>query len=90
MDGAVSDGPYARLMAATGNGRRVLVVEGCPYEEAEALMDGDLAAAKRALEMFQTLGAVPASRGRGSASGQLGARGSPGGGGRALVRIPPA
>lgn len=32
---------------------------GCPYEEALALLEGDLPAVTRALEMFQTLDAAP-------------------------------
>src|SRR4029453_647535 len=34
--------------------------KGYPYEEAQALMEGDVAAATQALEIFQTLGAAPA------------------------------
>lgn len=35
---------------------------GCPYEQADALGCGDLAARRRALEIFDRLGAAPAAR----------------------------
>jgi DNA-binding CsgD family transcriptional regulator/tetratricopeptide (TPR) repeat protein len=35
---------------------------GCPYEEARALAEGDLAAQRLALEIFDMLGAAPAAR----------------------------
>jgi DNA-binding CsgD family transcriptional regulator len=58
---AAGDGPYARLTRGDWEGAAAYwSMKGCPYETAAALMEGDVAAIKRALEVFQTLGAVPA------------------------------
>jgi DNA-binding NarL/FixJ family response regulator len=46
---------------------------GCPYEHAEALMEGDVTAVKRALELFETLGATPAAAWASQRLRQLGA-----------------
>jgi DNA-binding CsgD family transcriptional regulator len=56
------DGPYA--LEVRGEWQAAAAFwssKGCPYEQAQALMEGDLDAAKRALEIFQTLGAAPAA-----------------------------
>ena len=58
-DAAAGDGPCACLMR--GDWQAAVAYwssKGCPYEQAEALMEGDLAANKRALEIFQS-GAAP-------------------------------
>ena len=58
---AEGNGPYARLTRGDWKAAAAYWAEaGCPYDEAEALMEGDLAAVTRALEIFQTLGAAPA------------------------------
>jgi DNA-binding CsgD family transcriptional regulator/tetratricopeptide (TPR) repeat protein len=55
------DGPFAQLIRGDWKSAAAYWAHtGCPYEEAEALMEGDRGAAERALEIFQTLGAVPA------------------------------
>lgn len=54
-------GPFTRLIRGDWQGAaEYWAATGCPYEEAEALMEGDAAAIARALELFQTLGAAPA------------------------------
>jgi DNA-binding CsgD family transcriptional regulator len=58
---APDDGPYARLIGGDWHGAATYwSSKGCPYEQAEALLEGDLAAATRGLEIFETLGAAPA------------------------------
>ncbi len=55
------DGPYAWLVH--GDWARAAAYwssVGRPYEEAEALMAGDVDAIRRALELFLSLGAAPA------------------------------
>jgi DNA-binding CsgD family transcriptional regulator len=60
LDVVSGDGPFALLMRGEWQGAaEYWGSKGRPYEQAEALMEGDLAATKRALEIFQTLGAVP-------------------------------
>ena len=55
------DGPFAQLIRGDWKSAAAYWAQtGCPYEEAEALMEGDRGAVERALEIFQTLGAVPA------------------------------
>jgi DNA-binding CsgD family transcriptional regulator/tetratricopeptide (TPR) repeat protein len=74
LEGLDGDGPYEMLMR--GEWRRAAdywTAVGCPYEQAEALMQGDALAARRALEIFQTLGAAPAARLTGQRLRQLGA-----------------
>ena len=90
VDFVSGEGPFALLMRGEWQGAAgYWRSKGCPYEQAEALMEGDLAATTRALEIFQTLGAVPRvglvrQRLRG-----LGARGLPRGR-RASTRAHPA
>jgi DNA-binding NarL/FixJ family response regulator len=62
---------------------------GCPYEQAEALMQGDLIATRRALEIFQTLGAAPAAHLAGRRLREFGAGRVPRGR-RASTRAHPA
>jgi DNA-binding CsgD family transcriptional regulator len=59
---ATGDGPCVSLICgdwqdAAEQWQRL----GCPYERALALAEGDVAAAEEALDIFHTLGAVPAS-----------------------------
>jgi DNA-binding CsgD family transcriptional regulator len=59
--GAAGNGPYALLMRGDWRAAAAYwLSRGCRYECAEALMEGDLAANKNALDIFQTLGAAPA------------------------------
>lgn len=84
------NGPYARLMRGDWKAAATYWAEaGCPYEEAEALIEGDLAAATRALEIFQTLGAAPAVGWARRRLRELGARRIPRGR-RATTRAHPA
>lgn len=56
------EGPYAQLARGDWPSAAAFWAErGCPYEEALALIEGDLTAATRALETFRTLGAAPAA-----------------------------
>jgi DNA-binding CsgD family transcriptional regulator/tetratricopeptide (TPR) repeat protein len=56
------DGPYALQVRGEWQAAAAFwSSKGCLYEQAQALMEGDLDAAKRALEIFQTLGAAPAA-----------------------------
>ena len=58
---SAGDGPYAHLMRGDWKTAAAHWSEkGCPYEEAQALVEGDVAATTRALEIFRTLGAAPA------------------------------
>jgi DNA-binding CsgD family transcriptional regulator len=58
---ATGSGPYTLLMRGDWKAAAAYwLSKGCRYEYAEALMEGDLAATKCALEVFQTLGAAPA------------------------------
>jgi len=62
VDKVEGDGPYAQLMrgdwmAAATHWQRL----GCPYERGEALVEGDIAAVREALDIFQTLAAAPAA-----------------------------
>jgi DNA-binding CsgD family transcriptional regulator/tetratricopeptide (TPR) repeat protein len=60
-DAAEGNGPYAHLVRGEWKTAAAYWSEkGCPYEEAQALMEGDLSATTRALEIFKTLGALPA------------------------------
>jgi DNA-binding CsgD family transcriptional regulator/tetratricopeptide (TPR) repeat protein len=58
---ANGNGPHALLMKGDWRAAAAYwLSKGCRYEYAEALMEGDLAATKGALEVFQALGAAPA------------------------------
>ena len=53
--------PFARQIAGDWQGAAALWAQiGCPYEEALALADGDAAAMRNALALFERLGAQPA------------------------------
>ncbi|MEZ5288238.1 MAG: AAA family ATPase [Vicinamibacterales bacterium] len=55
------DGPYRRLMDGDWQGAAQFWRQaGCPFEEAEALAEGDEGAVRQALDMFLRLGAAPA------------------------------
>jgi DNA-binding CsgD family transcriptional regulator len=53
--------PWARQVAGDWRGAAAAWAElGCPYEEADALADGDEASMRQALDIFDRLGARPA------------------------------
>src|SRR5262245_38896263 len=58
---AEGDGPYAQIVR--GNWKAAAAywaAKGFPYEQAQALLEGDVVATTEALEILQTLGAAPA------------------------------
>jgi DNA-binding CsgD family transcriptional regulator/tetratricopeptide (TPR) repeat protein len=70
--------PYALQMSGDWRGAAEAWREiGCPYEEARALADGDEAAQRAALEIFERLGAGPAAENLRQALRATGARGIP-------------
>jgi DNA-binding NarL/FixJ family response regulator len=70
--------PYASQISgdwrAAAEGWRAI---GCPYEEAMALADGDESARRAALEVFERLGAGPATEWLRQAMRAIGMRGVP-------------
>ena len=88
--GLTDESPHARLMRGDWQSAAEYWRDiGCPYEHAEALMEGDVTAVKCALELFETLGATPAAAWAGQRLRQLGAGRRPRGR-RASTREHPA
>jgi predicted ATPase/DNA-binding CsgD family transcriptional regulator len=86
----IDDGPYGRLLRGEWESAAAYwSAKGCPYEQGEALLEGDVAAVKRGLELFQTLGAVPAAARAQQRLRQLGAQRIPRGR-RSSTRAHPA